>query len=55
MRCALERVDREGLPAYLESSKESNVPFYARFGFEVRETVTHPDGPSQWLMWRDPK
>ncbi len=31
------------------------MPFYSRFGFEVRETVTHPDGPSQWLMWRDPK
>jgi len=49
------RCDEEGVGAYLESSKESNVPFYARFGFEVRETVTHPDGPSQWLMWRDPR
>ena len=49
------RCDAEGVGAYLESSKESNVPFYSRFGFEVRETVTHPDGPSQWLMWRDPK
>ena len=28
----LERCDREGMPAYLESSKESNIPYYERFG-----------------------
>ena len=27
--------DTEGLPAYLESSKEPNVAFYGRFGFRV--------------------
>ncbi|MHB1712057.1 MAG: GNAT family N-acetyltransferase, partial [Acidimicrobiales bacterium] len=30
---ALAQVDDEGMPAYLESSKERNVPLYARFGF----------------------
>jgi len=31
------------------------VAFYGRFGFEVRRTMTHRrDGPTQWLMWRDP-
>jgi ribosomal protein S18 acetylase RimI-like enzyme len=51
----LELCDREGLPAYLESSKESNVRFYSRFGFRVTEEVRMPgDGPKVWLMWRDP-
>jgi len=47
--------DAEGLPAYLESSKESNVPFYERHGFAVTETFDLPDGPRLWLMWRDPR
>lgn len=51
----LARCDTEGLPAYLESSKESNVPFYERHGFQVTETYDLPDGPRLWLMWRDPR
>jgi ribosomal protein S18 acetylase RimI-like enzyme len=55
LRPGLELCDREGLPAYLESSKESNVGFYSRFGFRVTEEVRMPgDGPKVWLMWRDP-
>jgi len=50
----LARCDADGLPAYLESSKEANVPFYERHGFEVTETFDLPDGPRLWLMWRDP-
>lgn len=30
----LDRVDRSGSPAYLETDRESNLPFYARVGFE---------------------
>ena len=52
----LERCDTEGVGAYLESSKDVNVPYYRHFGFEVRQEVTHKNnGPTQWLMWRDPK
>ncbi|HVX18411.1 MAG TPA: GNAT family N-acetyltransferase [Acidimicrobiales bacterium] len=51
----LARCDADGLPAYLESSKESNVPFYERHGFEVTETHDFPDGPRIWLMWREPR
>ncbi|MDX6659024.1 MAG: hypothetical protein QOH62_3817 [Solirubrobacteraceae bacterium] len=55
LRPGLELCDRDGLPAYLESSKERNVAFYARFGFRVTEEVRMPgDGPSVWPMWRDP-
>jgi GNAT superfamily N-acetyltransferase len=56
MRPVLELCDVEGWPAYLESSKERNVPFYARHGFEVVKEVPLPGGgPSIWTMWRTPK
>ena len=52
----LERCDREGIGAYLESSKQQNVAFYNRHGFEVtREFPLPGGGPSIWLMWREPK
>jgi GNAT superfamily N-acetyltransferase len=50
----LEACDRDGVPAYLESSKERNVDYYARFGFRVREELRLPKGPRLWAMWRDP-
>ncbi|MEO6988808.1 MAG: GNAT family N-acetyltransferase [Aquihabitans sp.] len=51
-----ERCDAEGLPAYLESSKESNLGFYARFGFvESEPMMLGKDGPALWPMWREPK
>ena len=51
----LERCDREGIGAYLESSKEANVAFYARHGFRVTREMNFPRGPKLWLMWRDPR
>lgn len=52
----LDRCDRDWIPAYLESSKESNVAFYRRLGFEVTGTIDLPrGGPRVWTMWRDPK
>jgi hypothetical protein len=51
----LDRVDEEGQPAYLESSKERNVALYARFGFEVVEELrSGTGGPPIWRMWREP-
>lgn len=56
MQPILDRCDAEGMPAYLESSKERNIPFYERHGFRVTEQVTLPKGgPDAWLMWRDPQ
>ena len=56
LRDMLERVDEEGMPAYLESSKERNVPFYARFGFEVIDQLDSVEGaPTIWRMWREPR
>jgi len=56
MQPMIDRADAEGVGAYLESSKESNVPFYARFGFEVTRELHHRrNGPTMWLMWRTPR
>jgi len=50
----LERADADGLGAYLESSKERNIPFYARHGFRVTGELRLPRGPRIYPMWRDP-
>jgi GNAT superfamily N-acetyltransferase len=50
----LQRCDADGVGAYLESSKESNVDFYVRHGFAVTERIELPSGPPLWLMWREP-
>jgi ribosomal protein S18 acetylase RimI-like enzyme len=51
----LEVLDRDGVPAYLESSNIRNVPLYQRHGFEVTDEVTiSGGGPTLWLMWREP-
>lgn len=56
MRPVLDKCDSEHMPAYLESSKEKNVPLYERNGFKVTEKyqVTN-GGPPLWLMWREPQ
>jgi GNAT superfamily N-acetyltransferase len=50
----LERCDHEGLPAYLESSNESNLAFYARHGFTVTRELRVPGAPPLYAMWREP-
>jgi ribosomal protein S18 acetylase RimI-like enzyme len=56
LRSRLTRCDERRFPAYLESSKESNVPYYERFGFRVTGEIRMPgDGPRLWPMWRNPQ
>jgi ribosomal protein S18 acetylase RimI-like enzyme len=56
LRVVLHRLDVEGLPAHLESSKERNLAFYARHGFAVTGEIHAPrGGPTLWLMWREPR
>lgn len=51
----LARADAERLPAFLETQREANIPFYRRFGFELTEEISLPDSPPLWLMWREPR
>jgi ribosomal protein S18 acetylase RimI-like enzyme len=56
MRSRLDRCDAEYCPAYLESTKVENVPYYQRFGFTVTSEIVLPDGgPTMWAMWRTPR
>jgi ribosomal protein S18 acetylase RimI-like enzyme len=56
MRSRLARCDAAKQAAYLESSKERNVPFYEGHGFRVTGELSIPrGGPTLWLMWREPQ
>ena len=47
--------DRDGIPAYLETSKRRNLDFYARHGFIETGRVDVPGGPPVWTLWRQPR
>ena len=50
----LDLCDKDGIPAYLETETESNVGFYSRKGFIVRQEILTSDGKSKvWTMWRN--
>jgi GNAT superfamily N-acetyltransferase len=56
LRSRLTRCDERRFPAYLESSKEHNVPYYERFGFRMTGEIQMPGGgPPLWPMWRNPQ
>lgn len=48
----------DGVPTYLETQTESNVPVYLSMGFSVTErtemSATNPGGPDSWGMIRPP-
>jgi GNAT superfamily N-acetyltransferase len=51
----LAGADTDGMPAYLESSSERNLPLYERNGFRVvGELQALGHGPAIWRMWREP-
>jgi GNAT superfamily N-acetyltransferase len=52
MRAALERFDREGMPAYLESSNPRNVSLYRRLGFVELGVIQAGSSPALIPMFR---
>jgi GNAT superfamily N-acetyltransferase len=55
LRDVLDRCDRQGFGAYLESSNIRNVPLYERHGFRVRSEVRAGGDFIARPMWRDPQ
>ncbi|MFY9611801.1 MAG: GNAT family N-acetyltransferase [Blastocatellia bacterium] len=53
MKYALERCDREHLPAYLESTNPKNISLYQRHGFEALATVQEGTSPPFVPMARE--
>jgi ribosomal protein S18 acetylase RimI-like enzyme len=55
MRPALEAMDADDTPAYLESSTPRSRALYQRNGFRVTGEFNLPSaGPPLWQMWREP-
>jgi len=55
MRHAVERFDREGALAYLESSNQRNVSLYERHGFQALATIQVGASPVVTPMLRRPR
>lgn len=50
------RLDREGLPCFLETQSAVNVAIYERYGFAVAEEGTIPETDVRhWAMLREPR
>jgi ribosomal protein S18 acetylase RimI-like enzyme len=55
MAYALERCDREKLPAYLEATNPRNISLYRRHGFEPLGTIQAGSSPPLVPMLRRPR
>ena len=55
MTYALQKCDRDHLPAYLESTNPRNVSLYRRHGFEVLGTIQVGASPPLVPMLRQPR
>ncbi len=55
LRPVLARCDRDGVPAYLESSNPRNISFYERLGFHVLTRLQVGESPELVPMLRPPR
>jgi GNAT superfamily N-acetyltransferase len=54
-RPVLDRLDEEGMPAFVDTSTAGNVRLYERLGFATIAEWDMPEGgPHGWAMWREP-
>jgi len=54
IRPMLARLDEEGLPCYLGTLKEANIPLYEHFGFKsVKKTIIPKTSITYWSMLRE--
>jgi ribosomal protein S18 acetylase RimI-like enzyme len=51
----LRRADSDGICTYLETQRDDNLAWYARFGFDVIEELQPRGCPPMWTMRRTPK
>lgn len=54
LEASLEQCDRDGSPAYLESTNPANLSLYRRFGFERIGLIETDDAPPLFPMLRPP-
>ena len=54
-RCSRSLRHRGALPAYLETQKPENVPYYRTFGFELVQELDVRGCPPLWTMTRPPR
>jgi ribosomal protein S18 acetylase RimI-like enzyme len=50
----LHRADADGVGVYLETQREDNLAWYARFGFDVIDELAPRGCPRMWTMRRSP-
>ena len=55
LRHTLKQCDRDGMPAYLESSNPRNIPLYQRHGFEIIGAIQSGTSPAIVPMLRRPR
>ena len=55
LEAVLPRLDRDGVPAYLEATTDRNRRLYERHGFVYWNDIAPAGGPVLRRMWRDPR
>ena len=50
-----DEADAAGVPTVLDTATPANIAIYRRLGFETVAEFTLPDGPTMWVMQREPR